>query len=334
MKKIFIRSPYFLEISEVDQVGSKVELYFYNSGSSVPTEPTHVLNKSVVSESQFETFYNISNYAKGYIKPIAPLDIEGIGIENVKNWCYVLVKTFKETSVGVFVLIEEFTLVCLNGYSSFLDGYNYSSDAQVLPLLDTSINLTVVEYGTTYANVFFEVGVYDFETSEATETITVTEPNLYKIPLNSLDNYVDTYFYINNVREVCENIYTPITCKYINRLGGWQFLTFFKASSEALSFKGSDFNMLPSSVIYNPLQGQKRVFNKQGTLTVKCNTGWVDENYKELIQDLFLSDVLLLDNKPVILKSTSFESKTKLKNNNINYELEFEYNYGLMNDVI
>jgi len=74
------------------------------------------------------------------------------------------------------------------------------------------------------------------------------------------------------------------------------------------------------------LQGQKQRFNFQGKQKIKCNTGWVDENYSELIQDLLLSQVVLLDNKPAIVKSQSFDIKTNLKDKNINYEIEFEYN--------
>ena len=78
-------------------------------------------------------------------------------------------------------------------------------------------------------------------------------------------------------------------------------------------------------------QRHESQFSKQ---TIKCNTGWVDENYSELIQDLLLSEVVLLDNKPVIVKSQSFDIKTSLKDKNINYEIEFEFNYGLINDVV
>jgi hypothetical protein len=91
---------------------------------------------------------------------------------------------------------------------------------------------------------------------------------------------------------------------------------------------------LPSQSDYDIKEGQKRKFNFNLTQKVKCNTGFVPENYSELLQDMLVSDVLLLDEKPVTLLTTSFEEKTTLKDNNINYELEFQYNYNLMNDVI
>ena len=58
------------------------------------------------------------------------------------------------------------------------------------------------------------------------------------------------------------------------------------------------------------------------------------QGYSELIKDLLVSDVVLLDNKPVTLITSSIEAKTGLNDKVINYELEFKYNYNLINDVI
>ena len=91
---------------------------------------------------------------------------------------------------------------------------------------------------------------------------------------------------------------------------------------------------MPSSIDYNVLQGQKQRFNFQGKQKVICNTGWVEENYFELIQDLLLSETVLLGGQPAIVKSQTSDVKTYIKDKNINYTIEFEYNYGLINDVI
>ncbi len=141
------------------------------------------------------------------------------------------------------------------------------------------------------------------------------------------------YFTINTEFE-CEPKYTPLTCSFINRFGGWQFLTFFKASSENIETENKEYNLLSASINYNPLEGQRKRFNFQGKHSIKCNTGWVDENYFELIQDLLLSQTVLLDNKPVLVKSKAMDKKTGLNNKNINYEIEFEYNFGLINNNI
>ena len=137
--------------------------------------------------------------------------------------------------------------------------------------------------------------------------------------------------YVNALEE-CK--YTPVECSYINRYGGWEFLTFFKAKSSSITVKGTDYKLTQSSINYNTAIGQFKTFNTNGKQTVKLNTGFVDENYSELITDLLLSETVLLDAKPVIVKSQSNDLKTTLKDKNINYEIEFQYAFNLINDVV
>ena len=336
MKKIFIRSPYFIEIDEANQIGSKVELYFYNKGTSIPSEPTYSLSKPIASTLQTNTIYNISNYAKDFIKPIAPVNVIVPTEENVNTWCYVLVKRYKEVSSGSYTLIDSETIVCLNGYSQYSDGYNYSTTDAIIPL--TNINVKKETFtGFNYINVWLEPNNYIWVGNDE-HFFTVASDGLWKLPYDydpySLEVDGGSIIFTINSKQICEPKYTPITCNFINRYGGWEYLTFFKANTQSIDVKSKDFDMLPSSINYNVLQGQKRVFNKQGKQKIKCNTGWVYENYSELIQDLLLSEIVLLDNKPVVVKSQSFDIKTSLKDKNINYEIEFEYSFGLINDVI
>ena len=128
--------------------------------------------------------------------------------------------------------------------------------------------------------------------------------------------------------------YTPVECSYINSFGGWQFLTFFKAQTNAINVKGTDYNLLPDSIDYNIFRGQNKVFNINGSQTVKLNTGWVSENYNELMRDLLLSEVVLLDNKPVKVKTQSLTYKTQLKDKMINFEMDFEYAFDLINNIV
>lgn len=332
MKKIFIRSPYFIEIDEEAQTTAKIELYIWNKESTKPSVPTYTLTKTVPSTNQNKLDWNISNYAKEFIKPVAPVVVESPVEESDKTWCYMQIISYSDD-----VEINDETYVCLNGYNTYSVGYNYSNTDAIVPL----VNLDIKAYKHTivpYINVFLEADTYQW-LSDTGFTFTVTEDSVWKLPYE-LNDYVfkiegqsrsEFAFYSE---ELCEPKYTPITCTFVNRYGGWQFLTFFKASMESIETDYKEFNMLPSSVDYNVLQGQKQRFNHQGKQSIKCNTGWVDENYFELIQDLLLSETVLLGGKPAVVKSKSSEKKTSLNNKVINYEIEFEYNYGLINDVI
>ena len=338
MKKIFIRSPYFIEVDELGQSNAKIEIFLWNKGTTEPTTANYTLTKNVPSATQNLIAWNVSNYAKEFIKPIAPTLVTTPTEENVNTWCYMKIKRYSDD-----VLLDTETFVCLNGYSLYSDGYNYSTEDEVVPLVNTDIEL-LVSSQINYINVWIET-INEFASiswiSGGVQYLYLnTEPSLLKLPYRNGQNdlnvppYGDPSDFIIDAEEICEPKYTPITCSYINRYGGWQFLTFFKANSSSIDVTSKDFNMLPSSINYNVLQGQKQRFNFQGKQKIKCNTGWVDENYFDLIQDLLLSETVLLDDKPAIVKSQSSEVKTHLKDKNINYEIEFEYNYGLINDVI
>ena len=163
--------------------------------------------------------------------------------------------------------------------------------------------------------------------------------NVYKLRLtkgtNELynDNTTTTYFSIT-AADVCEPKYTPMQCTFVNRYGGWEYLTFFKASYLSTDATKQDYNLLPSSANYNVLQGQRQSFNLQGKSKIKVNTGWISENYFELIEDLMLSKTILLDNKPVTIKTSSMDKKQGVFDRVINYTIEFDYNFGVINDVV
>ena len=334
MKKIFVRSPYFLEFDGLVLSTIRLEIKLWHKGEAIPSTPQYIITEKVPSASQNKISINVSNYAKDFIKPVAPVNVSVPTEEDVKTWCYMRVASYLNNT-----LLGTENFVCLNGYANYMGGYNNYNENSLFLLTNHKIKIHK-ESNNTYLNIFINVNIstqllwyndnYYFD-------LDCDEPSLLKIPilgggLWNLD--FDGHAYNFNVEQLCEPKYTPITCTFINRYGGWQFLTFFKANTQSIEVKSKDFKMMPNSVDYNPLQGQTKRFNFQGTQKIKCNTGWVDENYSELIQDLLLSEVVLLDNKPAIVKSQSFDIKTHLKDKNINYEIEFEYNYGLVNDVI
>lgn len=324
MKKIFVRSPYFIEINEVGQTSGKIELYLWNKGTSMPTNPSYTLEKQIPSQYQTNLSWNISNFAKEFIKPISPILVSVPTEDNVKNWCYIRVVSYSDN-----VEINDETFICLNGYSNYIGGYNQYNDYFIVSLVNNNITFQKSNSVVPYVNVFYEPGTYEIINYG---TLIVDSPSMYKIPLTENVNG-DDYFEYYSI-QLCEAKYTPITCSFINRFGGWQFLTFFKANQQSIDVNSKTYNLMPQSLNYNSLIGVNKSFNFNGMQKITCNTGWVDQNYFELIQDLLLSETILLDNIPVICKSNSADYKTHLKEKNINYTINFEYNFNLINDVI
>ena len=357
MNIIKSRSPYFITVNETLQVGGKVELYLWHKGESVPATPTKVLTKFIPSTTQRALTWNISNYINEFIDIINPVKVVVPTQENSNAWCYCKVKRFKLID-ATYTEIDDVTYIGVSGFTEYLDGYNNSvNGVDYLQLINDAIkidykfSLTDIPYFnlllTTNIDYDWIVNYYSAEDILLDSNIIVAagEPEIfnYKVPLivifsESEISYLEIVNEDNKFRIYSQRVeeckYTPVECEFINSSGGWQFLKFFKAQTNAINVKGSDYNLLPDAVDYNTYRGQSKVFNINGTQTVKLNTGWVAESYNELIKDLLLSEVVLLDNKPAKVKTQSLTYKTQLKDKMINFELDFEYAFDLINNVI
>jgi len=341
MNTIFIRSPFFITVNEVGQVGSKVELFIWNNPDTIPTDPTYTLKKNIASTTQTENTYNISNYCKEFIKHIFPeYSDETPKPEDFNNYCNVTVKRYKLVGT-TYSLLDTTDYIAVEGYTSYLGGVNQYSISDVVPLFNSDIVLNLQENQLIYVNALFNVGSYTWSTSLNDYDFDVLDsPKIMMLPLyydinNNINEILwganSTKVYLN---EICEPKYTPLVCSFVNRFGGWSFINFFKAQVNSIEVKGSEYNHYSDTINYNVYEGQRKTFNLNGNQKVKLNTGWIPQNYSELIQDLLLSETILLDNKPAKLTTKSTNLKTSLQDKNINYEMEFEYAYSLINNNI
>jgi len=369
MKVVKVRSPFIIEVNEAGAIGSKIELFIYNNGSAIPATPTYTLSKPNPSATQLSTSYNVSNFVKEYIDNIKAIYTNYVGaVEQNNEWALFRVKRYKLVG-STYTLLDTLDYVGVNGFSNYTDGYQNPSDIKMLLLANTNINnyyysqvtypndkiqyfdLLIDKLTTTTINVKYEridgtvkvitiafsVGGSGLINATIPISIVKVDPdyiNGCKVTITSTPvsgSPIVQTFYTYPIEE-CK--YTPVLCDFINRYGGWQTIMFFKAQTNAISVKGSEYNLLPSAINYNVNKGQSKVFNINGTQTVKLNTGWLDENYNELITDLLLSETVLLDNKPVKVKTQSHTFKTQLKDKMINFELDFEYAFDLINNVI
>ena len=350
---IYTRSPYFITVNESGQVGSKIELRIWNGTGSAPVDATYTFSKSIASATQIENVYNISPFIKEYIDNVAPIYSAG-ETDSTTMWANVEVKRYKETSLGVYSLLDTVTYLGTNGYTSFADGYNYTNPSNTFMLL--SDNTKEIKYDITkdipYVNVLINPEVGDVITATYKDLrgrneviVGYTETKgMLKIPLsttsikynkgNTLTITYNSTTFQYRVIPICEPKYSPVVCSYINRFGGWQFLTFFKTRIDNINVKGSSYNLLQNTIDYNTSKGQSKSFNINGKQSVKLSSGFVPENYSDLIQDLLVSETVLLDGQPVEVKTQSTTLKTSLIDRNINYEIEFEYAFNLINNVI
>lgn len=333
-----IRSPYFIEVNETAQLGSKVELFIWNNGTTEPVTATYILSKSIASTTQRNNVYNISNFVKSFIENTYPDDSS-----TDKMYVNVKVKRYKETTLNVYTLLDTVSYIAVNGYTKYVNGYNYDTVADTVVLANKNVKIQYTRTHIGYLNVISDVSFNAIYTDLAvgnTIIVVYSGSKFYKVPVSTSSAFYNNgnTLTINSdsflVLPICEQKYTPVKCAFINRFGGWQIITFFKSQINSINISSTAYNVYSDVIDYSIYKGQTKVLNVNGKQNVKLNTGWVDENYSELIQDLLMSEKILLDNKPAIINTKSIDLKTSIKDRNINYELEFEYAYNLLNNVI
>ena len=148
---------------------------------------------------------------------------------------------------------------------------------------------------------------------------------------------------IVKIISICEPKYTPYKVTFINKFGALQDMYFFKKSVESISttqetYKRSTMDLV--SLSYSTSTHQAATFNKNGNERITMNTGFVSEDYNEVIRQLLLSEQVwmtkLTDEElvlPLNVVSNSLTYKTNVNDKLIEYTLDFEYAYDKINNI-
>jgi len=335
------------------------------------------LSKNVPSSTQRETRYNISNYVKEFINHTYSSP-QGQTPTNapVEDWIFVNVE-LSWYNGATYTVISTTTYIGLDGYTNYYDGANKEfavekkmhllltpiSDLYPRKIVENSVrtfnliaevpsagNKVDVVYSTTYLGSPYTVTVPVILTTDARgvynkkirlsidNTYPQFKENLYQVIIQWFESTTEVEGLSVPLQIIEECKYIPVDCSFINKFGGWELFPFFKAQTNSISVKGTDYKLTQTALNYNNKIGQFKTFNTNGKQTVKLNTGFVEEIYSELITELLLSEAVLLIiygiEYPVTVKTSSSDLKTTLKDKNINYEIEFEYAFNLINDVV
>ena len=130
--------------------------------------------------------------------------------------------------------------------------------------------------------------------------------------------------------------YTPIPVDFVNKLGGWQRVFFFKASQDKLSFSSEDYNFLTSVPTVNQWtvsDGQTRQMNRNARRKITVNSGSVDENFKLILEQLLLSERVMVNGLPAKILTNDIELFKIVNKKDLNYTLDFEFAYDEVSTV-
>jgi len=343
MANIFARSPYLIRIAETGQNGSKIELFLANG--SFLGSPQYTLSKLIPASNNVETLYDISPYIREYIRFTSCSAGGNIAATNPTNErVNVRVKRYKLVGL-TYTPLNTIDYIAFDGYSYYEQGFNfdnldYGLDAGNYYYNPTSdagkIRVTTgASFTARYTNLSTAV-VTSLAVASSTfdiprvRTANVNEGNKVEILNGASAVQATWYFY---PQEECK--YTPVIIDFVNKYGAWQREFFFKASNDNFSVENTEYNLMQTnSFSYNVKEGQRKVFNANGKKSVKVNTGWVYETWKEVFKQIMLSERILIDDKPAKINSKSTELFKHINTKQINYSLEFEFAFDVINSVI
>lgn len=368
MANIFTRSPYIIQINEASQVGTKVELFISSGTDATPSDPTYTISKLIPASNKPQTEYNISPYIREFMNFNSIVSAYDDDYMNVNTFARVVVKRYKDIGAG-YVLIDTNTYFCFDGYGYYEEGANPSlvrslmTEGTYYYHYDSTVNLAT-DFNEVPSSIGVPLNGFESEVYRATYTNLVTGASVsisisnniigfgtYNFPRQFTTVY-SPYYADGNKLEIIDNVtttvlatyyfypkpqckYEPIRCDFVNKFGQYQRLWFYAASNDSINIKGSEHKKLQSSITsYNTIEGQSKEFNLNGKKSIKVNTDWVNEDFKNILKEIMLSEKVLIDGLPAKLKTKSTELFKHINTKMINYALEFEFNYNLINDVV
>ena len=349
MATINARSPYIVTINETGQIETKLEIYLWNGTGSMPASPAYTLSKMIPSSNNPATYYDVSPYIREYIDHDNLQTITNIITATPSNqWCNVGLKLFRKVTTSFIQVGSTQTHYGVDGYGYYEEGLNPALGNYLLTSGTYTYNYDLSgEYG--WLTLFTGSGNSVKYTNLSTGATTTT--GLTNNVWRDIPRVLSTYAAVGNRFEIIDGSatvlftatfvpkteckYTPVQVDFVNKFGAWQREWFFKASNDSLAIENTEYNLMPSRYPnYGIREGQRTVFNANGKKSIRVNTDWVSESFKEVIQQLMLSERILINKMPAKLNTKNTELFKSINTKLINYQLEFEYAYDVINSVV
>ncbi|QDP55658.1 MAG: hypothetical protein Tp156SUR1554471_35 [Prokaryotic dsDNA virus sp.] len=322
---------------------AELQLYIYDgtSGGYSASDLKYTLSKSRIS-TQDNILFEISELVRDYID----LTFNNDYLSKTK-WVTAITRLYDadgtEFATGSPVTNN---YLALDGYGYFEDGINPQLSDN---LLMTNTRIYLPENTAGKLPILAEgVGkvIIDSATTQVTDNGNSNQKIQYlTIPANSstiqvYDTDDATLLATVTVDNVCEPKFTPYKITFVNKHGAYQDVYMFKKSIERMNVKDEVYkaNIIDASTLtYATYKGQQERYNVSATKSLEMNTGFVDENFNQAIEELLLSENVWIrwegKTLPVLVKTKDMTYKTSLNDKLINHTLQFEFAFSKINNI-
>jgi len=337
---------------------------------SRPVDPAYVLYKEVKTGGDVITF-EISELVKDYVDVTFTGDYNSLVETAWVEWEMVRVydDTSTDTLTGEYIAINGYGYF-EDGINPLLPKatlisnsviYNLSGENMYIPILTGTDGAYKAEYydgptllrtdtfGTSIVNITADTIDYTADTTNVTADMTfvpgassniivrvIPPSDTTDIVVTKEDNLVETF----KVKTIEECKYSPYKVSFLNKYGVVQDLWFFKRRDERLQISKSNYlqNTIQENstgVNYSLNQASQVPTDFKVTKSLKLNTGFIDEQFNEVIQELMLAESAWIHEDsqvyPILPTTSSLDYKTQLNDKLINFTVEFDYAYNEIN---
>jgi hypothetical protein len=149
---------------------------------------------------------------------------------------------------------------------------------------------------------------------------------------------------IIDVKNIQECKYDPIKVTFVNKFGALQDIIFFKKSIEKTDVNGEEFKASVfdlDTLSYKTYKHQRTQFMVQGNDSYTMNTGYMPEDYNQVIEQLMLTEqvwaTFVTDTevlvRPLVPKTKSVTYKTSVNDKLIDYTIDFDIANNKINNI-
>lgn len=379
MIKLNARSPHYIRVQDISLDSAILDLYIYTGefGTDKPASPQYVIDKDIIGSVGGGIVFEISELVRDYVNIsfnqeftedlYAQRVVDDLGIFEGSSCLSSLLNTLDDDyrSQGAWVeadvtLVSPFAEIRTEYFDYFaFDGYSYFSDGANAELSRTLLQSNTdiyVENGErvqvpVYTDEVTSVQFYNGGVLHTTETITSSTNSNAQIKYAGSSLATDEIRVISsagtetiNVYQTDECRYTPYKVTFVNKFGVLQDLYFFKKSTESINTKGESYKsntLNQDTITYDVQNHQYKDFNKIGRESITMNTGYISEQYNEVMKQLLLSEQVwmtkTIDQVPTVLpinvKTQSLQYKTSVNDKLINYTIDFDYAFDKINNI-
>lgn len=321
----------------------ELNLYVYSGtvGSYTATDLKYTITKNIIS-GQSNIVLEIGELVRDYITHNFNNDYTC----NAK-WVTASVDYFDSSGELLSAVSPEaFNYIAVDGYGYFEEGINPELSRHALVTAD---RITLPE-GTAGKFPIFAEGVGKV-TIDSTDTQITDSGNSNQkiqyltIPANTstikvYDTDDTTLLKTVTVDNICEPKFTPLKVTFVNRLGAYEDVYFYKKTIESFDVRSETFKtntINHSTVSYGTNAAQKQLYNVNANTRLTLNTGFIHEDTVSSIEELMITEYAWIRYEgktlPIIPVTKNMTMKSSLNDRLIDYAIDFEFSFDKINNI-